>query len=56
MDTAIHAEPSAGLNPALLALFDLLSPPGSERSAEKREEWLRFAATMFKRLYKDKDE
>jgi len=45
METAIHAEPSADLNPPLLASFDMLRPTGSE-----------FAATMFNRLYKDKPE
>jgi hypothetical protein len=54
VDTVIHAEPSAELSPALLALFDMLPAPGSEWSAEKREEWMRFAAAMFNRLYKDK--
>jgi hypothetical protein len=51
-----HIQPSSDLNPALLALFDMLPPAGSEWSIEKREEWLRFAAAMFNRLYKDKDE
>ena len=56
MDPTIHAEPSADLSPALLALFDMLPTPGSEWSTEKREEWMRFATAMFNRLYKDKAE
>jgi hypothetical protein len=51
-----QAQPSSDLNPALLALFDLQPPAGSEWSVEKREEWLRYAAAMFNRLYKDKGE
>lgn len=56
MDTTNHAQaqPNTDLNPALLALFDMLPPAGSAWSVEKREEWLRFAAMMFNRLYKDK--
>jgi hypothetical protein len=53
--THIQAEPNPTQNPALLALFDMLPPIGSEWSVEKREEWMRFAAAIFNRLYRDKE-
>jgi hypothetical protein len=55
MGNPTHAEPSLDLNPALLALFDRLPEPASEWSVEKRQEWLRFAASIFNRLHKDKE-
>jgi hypothetical protein len=55
MENVTYAEPNVDLNPALLALFDSLPEPASEWSVEKRQEWLRFAASIFNRLYKDKE-
>ena len=52
---AAHIAPTDSANPALLALFDLVPPTGSEWSREERRQWIEFAERLFNRLYKDKE-
>jgi hypothetical protein len=44
------------LSAALLALFDILPPAGSEWSREKRQQWIEFAEHLFNRLYKERSD
>jgi hypothetical protein len=50
-----HAAPVDSANPALLALFDMVPPTGSEWSRQERQQWMEFAERLFNRLYKDKE-
>jgi len=58
METTHHAqaEGSEDPNAALLALFDMLPPAGSESLPKNRDECLRFASVIFNRLCKEKGE